>query len=204
MFFFRCFRKHTTTFTLYRREFAIIDLETRELRSHIQEILEAVRSCSKSRSSRMHQSVVETGTEICPSIVMRARELICAAGSRSSRERIKIASVGTHPFSTLRSTHHHERYKRQRHAVACPRQSDFGLRTSAFQSRCRITMNQARYFLPHITRSRSTRRFGLARMGLKAIDSKCSSVFRALEFVTRLKAFKRRLLQAVGQNWLHR
>mgnify|MGYP003693838089 CR=1 FL=1 len=54
----------------------------------------------------MHQSVVELGTEICDSIVERARttSLICAADSRelAGRAGLRIASVGTHPFSHWR------------------------------------------------------------------------------------------------------
>jgi carboxylate-amine ligase len=54
------------TFTLgIEEEFAIVDPETRELRSHIQEILEGGKICSRSRSPEMHQSVVELGTEVC-------------------------------------------------------------------------------------------------------------------------------------------
>src|SRR5438045_9460024 len=58
------------TFTLgIEEEFAIVDPETRELRSHIQEILEGGKVLLKEQiKPEMHQSVVELGTEICMSI----------------------------------------------------------------------------------------------------------------------------------------
>ncbi len=58
------------TFTLgIEEEFAIIDPETRELRSHIHEILEGGKITLKEQiKPEMHQSVVELGTEICDSI----------------------------------------------------------------------------------------------------------------------------------------
>src|SRR5207248_10655919 len=61
-------KDHTYTLGI-EEEFAIIDPETRELRSHIQEILEGGKVVLKEQiKSEMHQSVVELGTEICPSI----------------------------------------------------------------------------------------------------------------------------------------
>ena len=63
------------TFTLgIEEEFAIVDPETRELRSHIQEILEGGKILLKEQiKPEMHQSVVELGTEICQSIDRCAR-----------------------------------------------------------------------------------------------------------------------------------
>src|SRR6195256_3693527 len=150
------------TFTLgIEEEFAIVDPETRELRSHIQEILEGSKVMLKEQiKPEMHQSIVELGTEICQSIV-DAREhvvelrskLAQLAGSRG----LKIASAGTHPFS-----HWHdqlitegERYKEIVKDMQQVARANliFGLhvhvgipnRESAIH-----VMNQARYFLPHI------------------------------------------------------
>ena len=54
-------------FTLgIEEEFQIVDPETRELRSHIQEIIAGGKIILKERvKPEMHQSVVELGTEIC-------------------------------------------------------------------------------------------------------------------------------------------
>ena len=95
------------TFTLgIEEEFAIIDPDTRELRSHIQEILEGGKVMLKEQiKPEMHQSVVELGTEICQSVVdarahvieLRSRLAELAGGAG-----LQIASVGTHPFSHWR------------------------------------------------------------------------------------------------------
>src|SRR5213082_1657368 len=92
------------TFTLgIEEEFAIIDPETRELRSHIQEILEGGKVMLKEQiKPEMHQSVVELGTEICQSVVdARAHviELRSRLAERAGRAGLKLAPVGTHPFS---------------------------------------------------------------------------------------------------------
>ncbi|HWZ87119.1 MAG TPA: glutamate-cysteine ligase family protein, partial [Thermoanaerobaculia bacterium] len=57
----------TPAFTLgVEEEFQIIDPDTRELRSHVQEILEEGRLVLKERvKPEMHQSVIEIGTGIC-------------------------------------------------------------------------------------------------------------------------------------------
>ena len=142
-------------------EFAIVDPETRELRSHIQEILEGGKVMLREQiKPEMHQSVVELGTEICQSIV-DAREHVVELRSKlaelAGRGGLKIASVGTHPFS-----HWHdqlitegERYQEIVKDMQLLARANliFGLhvhvgipeRASAIH-----VMNQARYFLPHI------------------------------------------------------
>lgn len=142
-------------------EFAIIDPKTRELRSHIHEILEDGKVTLKEQiKPEMHQSVVELGTEICQSVV-DAREHVIGLRSKlaslAGRSGLKIASVGTHPFS-----HWHdqlitegERYQEIVKDMQLLARANliFGLhvhvgipdRDSAIQ-----VMNQTRYFLPHI------------------------------------------------------
>ena len=142
-------------------EFAIVDPETRELRSHIHEILEDGKVTLKEQiKPEMHQSVVELGTEICQSVV-DAREHVIGLRSKlaelAGRAGLRIASVGTHPFS-----HWHdqqitkgERYQEIVKDMQLLARANliFGLhvhvgipdRESAIH-----VMNQARYFLPHI------------------------------------------------------
>lgn len=149
-------------FTLgIEEEFAIIDPETRELRSHIQEILEGGKVMLKEQiKPEMHQSVVELGTEICRDIV-DARKHVTDLRSRlaelAGRSGLKIASVGTHPFSHWRDQliTEGERYKEIVRDMQLVARANliFGLhvhvgipdRETAIQ-----VMNQARYFLPHI------------------------------------------------------
>src|SRR6266540_5983364 len=95
-------KKHTFTLGI-EEEFAIVDPETRELRSHIHEILEGGKVLLKEQiKPEMHQSVVELGTEICQSIVdarVHVIELRSRLAELAGRSGLKIASVGTHPFS---------------------------------------------------------------------------------------------------------
>ena len=91
-------------FTLgIEEEFQIIDPETRELRSHVQQILEEGKVTLKENvKAEMHQSVVELGTDICNSAgdardqVIRLRSELA---SLAEKRGLKIASAGTHPFS---------------------------------------------------------------------------------------------------------
>ena len=150
------------TFTLgIEEEFAIIDPETRELRSHIQEILEGGKITLKEQiKPEMHQSVVELGTEICDSIeCARAHviELRSRLAELAGRSGLKIASMGTHPFS-----HWHDQRitegKRYQEIVKdmqllARANLIFGLHVHVGIPNREMAihvMNQARYFLPHI------------------------------------------------------
>jgi glutamate---cysteine ligase / carboxylate-amine ligase len=149
-------------FTLgIEEEFAIVDPETRELRSHIQEILEGGKVTLKEQiKPEMHQSVVELGTDICRDIadarqhVTKLRSDLAALAGKAG---LRIASVGTHPFSHWRDQliTEGERYKEIVRDMQLLARANliFGLhvhvgipnRESAIH-----VMNQARYFLPHI------------------------------------------------------
>ena len=154
--------KKDHTFTLgIEEEFAIIDPETRELRSHIQEILEGGKVMLKEQiKPEMHQSVVELGTEICQSIA-HAREHVIELRSKladlAGRSGLKIASVGTHPFSHWRDQliTQGERYQEIVKDMQQLARANliFGLHVHVGIPEREIAihvMNQARYFLPHI------------------------------------------------------
>jgi len=135
-------KEHTFTLGI-EEEFAIIDPVTRELRSHIQEILEGGKVVLKEQiKPEMHQSVVELGTEVCDSIE-HARAHVIELRSRlaelAGKAGLKIASVGTHPFSHWRDQHitEGERYKQI-------------IEDMQLLARAIHVMNQARYFLPHL------------------------------------------------------
>ena len=68
-------------FTLgIEEEFQIIDPETRELRSHIQEILAQGKMILKEQvKPEMHQSVVELGTEICQDVADARQQVLATA-----------------------------------------------------------------------------------------------------------------------------
>ena len=149
-------------FTLgIEEEFQIIDPETRELRSHVQQILEEGKITLKENvKAEMHQSVVELGTDICGSAdearaqVVRLRSDLAALAEKQG---LKIASAGTHPFS-----HWHdqritegERYKEIVNDLQQVARANliFGLHVHVGIPDRYVAihvMNQARYFLPHL------------------------------------------------------
>ncbi len=150
------------TFTLgIEEEFQIIDPETRELRSHIQQILgEGKVTLKEQIKPEMHQSVVELGTDVCGDIrdareqVIRLRSELATMAGKSG---LKIASAGTHPFSHWFDQHitEGERYAEIVKDLQQVARANliFGLhvhigipdRATAIH-----VMNQARYFLPHL------------------------------------------------------
>jgi len=154
--------KKDHAFTLgIEEEFAIVDPETRELRSHIQGILEGGKVMLKEQiKPEMHQSVVELGTEICQSVVdarVHVIELRSRLAELAGRAGLKIASVGTHPFSHWRDQliTQGERYREIVKDMQQLARANliFGLHVHvgiADRKAAIHVMNQARYFLPHI------------------------------------------------------
>jgi carboxylate-amine ligase len=153
-------KEHVYTLGI-EEEFAIVDPDTRELRSHIQEILEGGKVLLKEQiKPEMHQSVVELGTEICADIHC-AREHVVDLRSKLAKlagERgLKIASVGTHPFSHWRDQliTEGERYQQILRDMQTLARANliFGLHVHVgipSREAAIHVMNQARYFLPHI------------------------------------------------------
>ena len=149
-------------FTLgIEEEFAIVDPESRELRSHIHEILEDGKVTLKEQiKPEMHQSVVELGTEICRDIDdarMHVTELRSRLAALAARSKLKVASVGTHPFSHWRDQliTQGERYQEIVRDMQLLARANliFGLHVHVGipdRETAIHVMNQARYFLPHI------------------------------------------------------
>jgi glutamate---cysteine ligase / carboxylate-amine ligase len=153
-------KEHVFTLGI-EEEFQIIDPETRELRSRIQQILEGGRMKLKERvKPEMHQSVVELGTEIChdtaaarQQVIQLRRDLAMIAAGAG----LTIASAGTHPFSHWRDQliTADERYVTIVKDLQQIARANliFGLHVHVGIPDREIAikvMNQARYFLPHI------------------------------------------------------
>ncbi len=91
-------------FTLgVEEEFQIVDPKTRELKSHIQQIIEDGKIILAEKvKAEMHQSVVEIGTDICKDIndarqqVTKLRQELAKLANKNG---LRIAAAGTHPFS---------------------------------------------------------------------------------------------------------
>src|SRR5262249_38728748 len=153
-------RKHVFTLGI-EEEFQIIDPETRELRSHIQQILADGKVLLKEHvKPEFHQSVVELGTEICQDIDDARQQVIklrSELAGIAEMEGLKIASAGTHPFShwmdQLISTD--KRYMTILNDMQQIARANliWGLHVHIGipdREEAIDVMNQARYFLPHL------------------------------------------------------
>src|SRR5262249_41256191 len=91
-------------FTLgIEEEFQIIDPETRELRSQIQQILADGKIVLQERvKPELHQSIAELGTDICGDAREARRQVVnlrSELAKLAAHHGLRIASAGTHPFS---------------------------------------------------------------------------------------------------------
>ena len=152
--------KHTFTLGI-EEEFQIIDPETRELRSHIQQILADGKVLLKEHvKAEFHQSVVELGTEICNDIGDAREQVIklrSGLASIAAIENLKIASSGTHPFSHWMDQliSPDERYVTILNDMQQIARANliWGLHVHVGipdREEAIDVMNQARYFLPHL------------------------------------------------------
>jgi glutamate---cysteine ligase / carboxylate-amine ligase len=153
-------KEHVFTLGI-EEEFQLIDPSTRELRSHIQEIIAGGKMILKEHvKAEMHQSIVELGTGICSDARCAREEVIqlrSELASLAEGEGLKIASAGTHPFShwmdqliTIDDRYATIVKDMQQIARAC---LIFGLHVHVGipdREEAIDIMNQARYFLPHL------------------------------------------------------
>ena len=172
-------------FTLgVEEEFQIVDPETGELRSRVQEILEEGKMVlAENVKPEMHQSVVEMGTDICGDI-KDAREQVTDLRSKlanlAASKGLRIAAAGTHPFSHWKDQKitDHSRYKEIITDMQQVARANliFGLHVHVGLDEREIAlhiMNAARYFLPHIFALSTNSPFWLGRnTGLKSYRSK--------------------------------
>jgi carboxylate-amine ligase len=172
-------------FTLgVEEEFQIIDPETRELRSHVQELLEEGKRVLKERvKPEMHQSVIELGTGICKNIQEVRRdigemrtEIINLAG----RTGMRVGAAGTHPFSNWadQKIFPDPRYHQVVEEMQLLARANliFGLHVHvgiADRALAIQIMNEACYFLPHLLALSTNSPFWLGRnSGLKSFRTK--------------------------------
>jgi carboxylate-amine ligase len=150
------------SFTLgIEEEFQVVDPQTRELKSHIQELFAEGEKRLKDEIKReMHDPVIEVGTPICRNVAEARREVTRLRGeiSRLLRENgLRIAAAGTHPISHWKDVPitPAARYDQIVYDLQMIARGNliFGLHVHVaiedLETRIQI-MNAARYFLPHI------------------------------------------------------
>jgi carboxylate-amine ligase len=177
-------------FTLgIEEEFQIIDPVTRELVSHMHQIVDGGKIILKEQvKAEMHQSVVEVGTNICKDVSEARREVTYLRkiiGEIAAKQGLLFAAGGTHPFSRWQdqAITDHPRY----HEIVDQLQDTargnliFGLHVHVGIPSREIglaLMNQVRYFLPHIFALSANSPFWLGRnTGFKAYRTKVFDKF---------------------------
>jgi len=142
-------------------EFQIIDPETRELKSRVEQILKGGKLILKEQiKAEMHQSVVETGSKVCVNIQEAREEVVKLRSSLAqlaNKEGLKIAAAGTHPFSKWEEQEitKHPRYQEVVQDMQQVARANliFGLHVHVGIDDKELAvhiMNAARYFLPHV------------------------------------------------------
>ncbi|HSP13920.1 MAG TPA: carboxylate-amine ligase [Thermoanaerobaculia bacterium] len=150
------------SFTLgIEEEFQVVDPQTRELRSHIQEMFaEGEKRLKEEIKREMHQPVIEVGTPICSNVTEARREVTRLRSEiiKLTRENgLRIAAAGTHPITHWANVPitAHARYDQIVYDLQMVARANliFGLHVHVAiedqETRIQI-MNAARYFLPHI------------------------------------------------------
>ncbi|PYP85490.1 MAG: carboxylate-amine ligase [Blastocatellia bacterium AA13] len=189
-------------FTLgIEEEFQIIDPNTRELRSHIAEMLEEGRMVlGEQVKPEMHQSMIEVGTGICANIQEARADVIrlrSAVASMAANRGLRIAAASTHPFSSWKDQKitEHERYEAlvDEMQVLATSLLIFGMHVhiGIDDREAQIhLMNAARYFLPHVLALSTSSPFWMGtRTGLKSYRSELFKKFPRTDIPDYFQSF---------------
>jgi len=177
-------------FTLgIEEEFQIVDPNTRELRSHVSEILEDGRMLlGEQVKPEMIQSMIEVGTGICKDIKEARSDITNLRSILSTlvrRKGLEIVAAGTHPFSHWQDQKIFEnaRYEmiiEENHMIARSLLT-FGLHVHVGVTdpeRSIQIMNAIRYSLPHVLALSTSSPFWLGvHSGLKSYRSEVFTRF---------------------------
>lgn len=149
-------------FTLgIEEEFQIVDPETRDLRSHVSEILEQGRMLlGEQVKQEMHQCMIEVGTGVCKNIQEARHDLFNlrrVIADLANKQGLRIVAASTHPFAHWagQKISDHDRYQKILEDMQVLSRSllIFGLHVHVGMEDRETAihiMNAARYFLPHI------------------------------------------------------
>ena len=169
-------------------EYQIIHPETRDLHSYVQELLDQGKLIypEEELKPEFMQSQIEVGSQVCRNVkevreeVVRLRRLV---GTLAEKKGMKIAAASTHPFASWleQDVNAGERYREvlDKMRGVAERLLTFGMHIHIGfgddpENRDRMieTMNQLRYFLPHILALTTSSPFWQGRnTGLKSYRS---------------------------------
>jgi carboxylate-amine ligase len=177
-------------FTLgIEEEFQLVDPDTRELRSHVSEILdEGKLPPGEQVQPEMIQSMIEVGTGVCADVQEARAEVIKLRGVLStlaSKQGLVIVAAGTHPFSQWQDqkiyvNRSYESIVDENQMVARSLLT-FGLHVHVGvpnPERAIQIMNAIRYLLPHLLALSTSAPFWLGvNTGLKSYRSEVLARF---------------------------
>lgn len=161
-------------------EFQIVDPSTRDLKGHVEQILQSGEEDFIEHVKReMIQSMVETVTPVCENVEQARAEITRlrgGLGALAAQNGLAIVAAGAHPFSHWQSQliTEHDRYKVLEEDLQDVVRSIliFGLHVHVGIPDRDIMidiMNEARYFLPHMLALSTNSPFWLGRVtGLKS------------------------------------
>src|SRR6266699_1843069 len=177
-------------FTLgIEEEFQIVDPETRELRSHVAEILDEGRMLlGEQVKPEMIQSQIEVGTGVCKNIQEARADITNLRGIISSlaeKNGLKIVAASTHPISRWQDQKifDDDRYELLIQELQTVARSllIFGVHVHvgiADRERAIHIMNASRYFLPHVLALSTSSPFWMGHnTGLKSYRTEISKQF---------------------------
>lgn len=177
-------------FTLgIEEEFQIVDPQTRELRSHVSEILaEGKTLLGEQLKPEMIQSMIEVGTGICKDIKEARADITNLRGIVSGlvrKQGLEMVAAGTHPFSHWQDQKIFEnaRYELivEENQMIARSMLTFGLHVHvgiADPERVIQIMNAVRYMLPHVLALSTSSPFWLGvHTGLKSYRSEVFTRF---------------------------
>jgi carboxylate-amine ligase len=177
-------------FTLgIEEEFQIVDPKTRELRSHVSEILEEGKMLLGEKvKPEMIQSMIEVGTGICKDIQEARTDITNLRSILSNlvrKQGLEIVAAGTHPFSRWQDQKIFEnaRYELivEENQMIARSLLTFGLHVHvgiADPERAIHIMNAVRYMLPHVLALSTSSPFWLGvHTGLKSYRSEVFARF---------------------------
>ena len=190
-------------FTLgIEEEFQIVDPQTRELKSHVSQILdEGKLLLGEKVKPEMIQSMIEVGTGVCANI-QEAREdiskLRCIISGLARKKGMEIVAASTHPFSkwSEQEIFEHDRYKLLVQELQMVARSllIFGVHVHVgiadLDRRIHI-MNAARYFLPHVLAMTTSSPFWLGfNTGLKSYRSEVFKKFPRTDIPDHFESYQ--------------
>ena len=171
-------------FTLgIEEEFQLVDPDTRELRSHVSEILdEGKMLLGEQVKPEMIQSMIEVGTGVCADVQEARADVIKLRGVLSNlvrKQGLMIVAAGTHPFSHWQEQKIYEnaRYESivEENQIIARSLLTFGLHVHVGipnPERAIQIMNAIRYLLPHVLALSTSSPFWLGvNTGLKSYRS---------------------------------